>query len=79
MNIRYGIQVVGLRDGKFKSAGIRDGFIILEINNTPMKSVSTLESMYDSIVKSNQTQKVMFITGIYPNGKMMYYAVDLAD
>ena len=79
MNIRYGVQVIGLKNGKFKSAGIRDGFVILEINNTPMKSVSDLESMYDSIVKSNQPQKVMFITGVYPNGKMMYYAVDLAD
>lgn len=48
---------------------MREGFVILEINNTPMKSVSDLESMYDSIVKSNQNQKVMFITGIYPNGK----------
>jgi serine protease Do len=79
MNIRYGVQVIGLKNGKFKAAGMREGFVILEINNTPMKSVSDLESMYDSIVKSNQNQKVMFITGIYPNGKMMYYAVDLAD
>lgn len=37
---------------------MREGFVILEINNTPMKSVSDLESMYDSIVKSNQNQKL---------------------
>ena len=52
MNIRYGVQVIGLKNGKFKAAGMREGFVILEINNTPMKSVSDLESMYDSIVKS---------------------------
>ncbi len=79
LNIRYGVKVTGLQDGKFKSAGIRNGFVILEINNTPVKSISALENIYDSIVKSNNAQKVMFITGIYPSGKMMYYAIDLAD
>ena len=28
-----GLQVTGLKDGKFKSAGIKEGFIILDINN----------------------------------------------
>ncbi len=79
LNIRYGVKVVGLKEGRLKSAGMRDGFIILEINKTPIKSISNIESIFDSIVKSNDPQKVMFIAGIYPNGKMMYYAVDLAD
>lgn len=35
MNIRYGVQVIGLKNGKFKAAGMREGFVILEINNTP--------------------------------------------
>ena len=51
----------------------------MEINNKSIKSVSDVEQLYDAIVKSNNPQKVMFITGIYPNGKVMYYAVDLAD
>ena len=38
-----------------------------------------MESIFDSIVRSNQTRKVMFITGIYPTGKIMYYAVDLSE
>ncbi len=79
LNIRYGVKIISIKDGKFKSAGIRDGFVILEINKTPVKSVSDIENIYDTIVKSNEAQKVMFITGIYPNGKLMYYAVDLAD
>mgnify|MGYP002745046290 FL=1 len=79
LNVRYGVQVIGIKNGKLKSAGIRDGFVILEINNKSIKSVSDVEQLYDAIVKSNNPQKVMFITGIYPNGKVMYYAVDLAD
>ena len=35
--------------------------------------------MFDNITKSNNDRKVMFITGIYPNGKVMYYAIDLAE
>ncbi len=79
LNIRYGVKVIGVKDGKFKAAGIRDGFIILEVNNTAIKSVNDMEQIYDSIIKSDRAQKVMFISGMYPNGKMMYYAVDLSE
>lgn len=74
-----GIQVTGLRDGKFKDAGIKDGFIILDINNARVRSQDDIEKIYDAIMKSNDTDKVMFITGIYPTGRKVYYAVDLAE
>ena len=38
-----------------------------------------IEKIFDSITRSNSERKVMFITGIYPNGKLMYYAVDLSE
>ncbi len=79
LQIRNGVQVVGLKDGKFKEAGIKEGFIILDINNTRVNSQSDVEKIYDMIVKSDDTDKVMFITGIYPTGKKVYYAVDLAE
>lgn len=79
LNTRNGIEVVGLKDGKFKSAGIREGFVILEVNNMPITSVSDMERLFDQITHSSGSRKVMFITGIYPNGKVMYYAVDLSD
>ena len=53
LNVRYGVQVIGIKNGKLKSAGIRDGFVILEINNKSIKSVSDVEQLYDAIVKSN--------------------------
>ena len=74
-----GIKVVGLKDGKFKSAGIKDGFIILDINNARVKSQDDVEKIYDAIMKSNDVDKVMFITGIYPTGRKVYYAVPLAE
>ena len=74
-----GVQVAGVRDGKFKNAGIRDGFIILDINNTRVREKDDIEKIYNAIMRSGGTDKVMFITGIYPTGRKVYYAVDLGD
>ena len=79
LNVRNGVEVVALKDGKFKSAGIREGFVILDINNMTVTSVKDVEKIFDNITRSNSDRKVMFITGIYPNGKLMYYAVDLSE
>ena len=79
LSVRSGVEVVGLKDGKLKSAGVREGFVILDINNMTITSVSDIEKIFDNITRSNNERKVMFITGIYPNGKLMYYAVDLSD
>ena len=77
--ISGGIQVVGLKAGKFKDAGIKEGFIILDINNARVRSQDDVEKIYDAIMKGSDADKVMFITGIYPTGRKVYYAVDLSD
>lgn len=79
LGIRNGVEVVDLKDGKFKSAGIREGFIIVRINNSPVSSQDDVEAIYNSIMKSSDDDKVMYIVGIYPTGTKKYYAVDLAD
>lgn len=78
LQINSGLQVTGIKDGKFKDAGIKNGFIILDINNSRVNSAEDVEKIYNAIIKSTDDH-VMFITGIYPTGKKMYYAVDLAD
>lgn len=77
LEIRNGVQVAGIKNGKFKEAGIKDGFIIIEINNNRVSSLDDVEKIYKEIMKGGD--KVMFITGIYPTGKKVYYAVDLAE
>ena len=79
LGIRSGVQVVGLKDGKFKSAGMKEGFIILDINNTRVSSQEDVEKIYKAIMKSDEYDKVMFITGIYPTGKKRYFAVSLSE
>lgn len=77
LNISSGVQVRGLEDGLIKSAGIRDGFIIVTINGNRVRSASDVEKIYNSIMKNDDSDKVMFIKGFYPTGKAEYYAVPL--
>ncbi len=73
----YGVEVTGLTKGKFQSAGIRKGFIILKINDQPVKSQSEVESITNQLLSSEE--QGMFVVGMYPNGKMTYYAIDLSS
>lgn len=79
MGISNGVQVSGLEQGRFMDAGIKDGFIITEVNKTKISKVEDIEKIYNSIMKSDTDDKVMFVTGLYPTGKKMYYAVDLSS
>lgn len=79
LGISGGVSVGKLSDGRFKEAGIKDDFIILSINRTRVANPEQVESIYSSIRKSSDPEKVMFISGIYPNGRQAYYAVDLSD
>lgn len=78
LNRRSGVKVESVQDGKFKKAGIRDGFIIFDINNMPVNSAADVEKVYDAIVQSDEYDHVMFITGSYSGKRKQYYAVDLA-
>jgi len=77
LNRRSAVKVEKVGKGKFKDAGIRDGFIIFDINNINVNSSDDVKKVYDSIVNSNEYDHVMFITGKYPGGRKQYYAVDL--
>lgn len=79
LQLSSGLEVVGIKDGKFRKAGIKDGFIITDINNMPVSSREDVETIYNAIMRDNGSDKVMFITGMYPTGKKVYYAVDLSD
>lgn len=77
--IRSGVQVTGIQKGLFKDAGVKEGFVIESINGTPVNSQDDVEYIYNSIMKTDDEDKVMFLTGFYPStGRKYYYAVNLA-
>lgn len=71
LNLRNGVQVTDLRSGKLLSAGIRKGFIITEINNTPVKSIGDIEKIVAGIKGG------VYLGGVYPSGQAAYYAFGL--
>ena len=77
LGISNGVSVKGVKNGPFKDAGVKDGFIITEINGKSVNSVDDVEKIFNSIIKSDDEDKVMFLVGLYPNGRKFYYAVNL--
>lgn len=67
LGLKGGVQVQEITSGKFKSAGIQKGFIILQINNKPVYSIEDVEKTIASISGG------VYIEGIYPNSKAVYY------
>lgn len=79
LGISTGVQVQGVKSGAFKDAGVKDGFVITDINGTTVNNSDDVERIYNSIMKNDGEDKVMFITGLYPTGKKYYYAVNLSQ
>lgn len=74
LQINRGVKVKSLRSGKLKEENIREGFIIYKINNTPIYKVKDIEEALQSVKDGG-----VFISGIYPNGSVKYYAFSLKD
>ena len=78
LGISGGVEVAGVDNGgKFHEAGIKKGFIILSINNTRVASSDDVEKIYKSVMNGSESDRVLFISGIYPTGRKVYYAVNL--
>lgn len=71
LGIKEGVKVITVSSGKFRNAGIREGFIITQINN---KSVKDSDELNDIIKKA---EGGIYIEGIYPEGLIAYYAIRL--
>ena len=68
-------------DGRFASAGVREGFIILGVNGKRVTSPDEIKAIVKQLTSaSSQIQdRVLFLSGIYPSGKPAYYAIPLED
>ena len=76
--INSGLQITQLeKNGKLAKGGIKQGFIILKINNTAIKDTNDLEKVYGDATNNTDNEKVFFITGLYPNGQIAHYAINL--
>ena len=67
LGIHYGVKITELGNGKFKDAGIKKGFIITQVNKTPVSEVDELKR----IIKNSRGG--ILVEGIYSNGEVAYY------
>ncbi|MGE4287958.1 MAG: Do family serine endopeptidase [Salinivirgaceae bacterium] len=68
LRIKGGVQVVSVGDGKLKSAGIKEGFIITSVNRRATFDIQELRLIF------NNLEGGVYIEGVYPNGISAYYA-----
>ncbi len=79
LNLSGGVQVVGLQDKSMLAiAGVKKGLVIVKINNQPVHSISELQDIVKNINNGSSRDRGLFITGIYPNGEVAYYAIDMS-
>lgn len=71
LGINNGVRVVDVNSGKFRSKGIKEGFIITEINNLAINKPDDIKSIVDG------SEDGIYIEGIYPDGSIAYYAIEL--
>ncbi len=71
LGIRNGIKVTEVKGGKFRTAGIREGFIVLQINNKSVNSIEDIENILEN------SDGGIYVEGIYPDGLIAYYAIRL--
>lgn len=75
--VSYGVAVAKVGDGKFKEAGIKEGFIILSVNNKPVRSVEEARRAITQVQQSRRGDGSLLLKGFYPNGRTKYYVIDL--
>ena len=77
LDINYGLEVIKVSGGKMKDAGVPKGFIILRVNDEPMKTVDDLQDAVKTA--SISKEPVLIIKGKYPTGKSGYFVVELQN
>lgn len=70
--IRGGVKVEELADGKWKDAGITEGFIITEIDRKPVRDIEDLKD----IIGRYSDEEGVLVEGINKQGKIKYYGID---
>ncbi len=76
LGLNYGVQIASLNKGKLQEQGIKNGYIIIKINDQEIHTKADIQSVFDNASREEKN-KVLFIIGVYPNGMVAYYAINL--
>jgi len=80
LGLNFGIEVTNVGNGKLKSAGIKNGFIILTANDNRIESEDALIKVVESLMKKTPDERGLFLKGVYPGqSKVEWIAIDLNE
>ena len=68
--LKSGVQVKSIEKGKWKEAGIEEGFIITKIDKRPIANMDDLSASLNGARGEG-----ILIEGVYPNGEKAYYGI----
>jgi serine protease Do len=69
-DVSGGVIIEDVDKGKWKEAGIKEGFMITSVNNRRIKDVNDLRA-----ILRNSTGEGVLIKGKYPDGKEVFYGM----
>lgn len=69
LGLKNGVQVAEVTGGKLRSAGVRPGFIVTEVNGKPISNPEDIDKVLE-----NNTKGYYVITGFYPTGDKVVYS-----
>lgn len=75
LQLKNGVQVTGLRPGLLRSAGVREGFIILRISDKEVTRPEDVEAILNKRKSAGYTNALL--EGIYPDGTTSLYPVQI--
>jgi serine protease Do len=70
LNIESGLKIVEIKSGKLMQEGVREGFILMQVNQ---KTVYSVEELSKALTQSSDG---VYIKGVYPDGAIAYYAFE---
>ena len=74
--LSYGLVVESLSAGALKRAGVREGFVLLTANDSPLRSIADLNRAFASSGQARRTRGVV-LRGFYPqSGDIVSYVVE---
>jgi Do/DeqQ family serine protease len=71
LGLKAGVEIVSLGQGKLMEAGATEGFIILYVNDQPVR---TPQDVIDMVKKS---KRAVFVEGVTPSGRPGYFGFGL--
>lgn len=70
LGINGGVKILEIRDGKWKDAGMKEGFIITKLDKREIRTINDFRGYLGTVRGEG-----LLIEGIYPDGEKAYYGI----